>query len=184
MKKWKILKVEDISPSKWFPIQKHTVKLPNNKIVDDFYVSRLGKVAMVLPITENNEVVFVEQYKHGIGEVMIELPAGFMQKGKTIEGSALAELEEETGIKITKRDLISLGKISVNPTKSDHVTYSFLAKNLKFNSKQKFDENEDIKLRRIKPKKAIEMIIQGKIWAADTTISILKAARMFPELFR
>src|SRR3989338_5319383 len=43
-RKWELLKEVDISPSPWFPLYKHTVKLPNGKIIDDYYLSKLGYV--------------------------------------------------------------------------------------------------------------------------------------------
>ena len=60
MEKWKIIEETDISPSKWFPIKKHKVKLPNGKIIDDYYITDLNNVGMVLPITTKNEVVLVK----------------------------------------------------------------------------------------------------------------------------
>ncbi|MBL7932685.1 MAG: NUDIX hydrolase, partial [Bacteroidia bacterium] len=92
--KWQIIQQQDVSPSKWFPVFKHKVKLANEKIIDDFFIAPFGNVAMVLPITTHNEIVFVKQYRHGTGEILLELPAGIQQENKSIEESALAELEE------------------------------------------------------------------------------------------
>src|SRR3989344_5360996 len=93
IKKWKLLKEEDISPSQWFPLFKHKVQLPNGKIVD-YYLSKLGDVSMIVAVTTNKEVVFVRQYKHGAGEIVIELPAGRIRKGNIPEREAIMELEE------------------------------------------------------------------------------------------
>lgn len=183
MKKWKILKEVDVSPSKWFPVFQHTVELSNGKIVDDYFISPMGDVAMVLPITVRNEIVLVKQYKHALGEILIELPAGFQQKGKTIEESALAELEEEVGIKTSSSNLIFLGKTANNPTKTTHVTYCYLAKNLEFNSKQNLEETEEIEIIRVSPKKALEMVMNGEIWVADSAVNIMRAFFMYPEIF-
>ena len=87
MKKWKLIEETDVSPSKWFPIKKHKVELPNGTIIDDYFITTLGNVGMILPITKDNKIVLVKQYKHGVKDVLIELPAGFQQKGKTIEQS-------------------------------------------------------------------------------------------------
>jgi ADP-ribose pyrophosphatase YjhB (NUDIX family) len=183
MKKWKILKEIDVSPSKWFPVLQHTVELPNGKIVDDYFISPMGNVAMVLPITVKNEIVLVKQYKHALGEILIELPAGFQQKGKTIEESAVAELEEEIGIKTTINNLILLGKTANNPTKTTHVTYCYLAKDLEFNSEQKLEETEDIEIIKVSPKSALEMVKSGEIWVADSATNIMRAFFQYPEIF-
>src|SRR4051812_17476909 len=98
IEKWAVLSYEDVSTGSWLPVLKYKVVLPNGTIIDDYYVAALGNVAMVLPITSENELVLVKQYKHGASEILIELPAGKQDAGLTIEESALKELEEETGI--------------------------------------------------------------------------------------
>ncbi len=184
MEKWKILKETDVSPSKWFPVLQHTVKLPNGTIIDDYFISPMGNVVMVLPITSKNEIVLIKQYKHALGEILIELPAGFQQKGKTLEESALAELEEEVGIKTTADNLIFLGKTANNPTKTTHVTFGYLAKNLEFNSKQNTEITENIEILKVSPNEALEMIKRGEIWVADSVVNITRAFFQFPDIFR
>lgn len=183
LKKWKIISEEDVSPTKWFPIIKHVVELPGNKIIDDYFISPFGNAVMVLPITTKNEIVLVKQYKHGLGEIIIELPAGFQQAGKSIIESALAELQEETGIKTTADNLEFIGKISNNPTKTNQVTHGFLARNLEFNSVQSFDPTEEIELVLASPKKVLQMISDGEIWVGDSVSMILKVNMAHPALF-
>lgn len=181
--KWEILEEEDVSPSKWYPIKKHKVKLPNGNIIDDYFVSNFGNISLILPILANGDMVFVKQYKHGLGRFVIELPAGMQQDQKTIEESAIAELEEETGISTTVENLTPLGKICQNPTKSFVITHGFLATDLLFNSEQKLDETEEIEIIVISPSVVLEMIISGEIWVADTVSMILKAQLSYPEIF-
>ena len=136
-KKWELLKEVDISPSPWFPLYKHTVKLPNGKIIDDYYLSKLGDVSMIVAVTTNKEVVFVRQYKHGAGEIVIELPAGRIRKGNIPEREAIMELEEETGFVAEK--LEPLGFMFAEPSKDTQKTYGFLVRNVEVKRKQKFD---------------------------------------------
>lgn len=184
MKKWKLLKETDVSPSKWFPIKQHKVELPNGIIIDDYFITTLGNVGMILPITKENKIVLVKQYKHGVEDILIELPAGFKQKNKSIEESALAELEEETGIKTTIENLKPIGKISNTPTKSTHITYGYLATELEFNSTQNLDVTEDIEIIQKTPLETIEMIKNGEIWVGDSVGLIMKTYLMYPEIFK
>lgn len=184
MEKWKIIKETDVSPSKWFPVMQHTVELPNGTIIDDYFISPMGKVAMVLPITKDNEIILVKQYKHALGEILVELPAGFQQKNKTLEESALAELEEEVGIRTTLENLVFLGKAANNPTKTTHVTHYYLAKDLEFNARQNFDVTEEIELVKVTPQKAVSMVESGEIWVADSIAAIMLAKLKYPELFK
>jgi ADP-ribose pyrophosphatase len=184
IQKWMLIKEEDVSPSPWFPLLKHTVKLANGTIIDDYYFSPLGDVVQVLPITKNNEVVLVKQYKHGIGEILLELPGGMQQKNKSVIQSALNELEEETGIKTTADKLISLGKIANNPTKLKQVTYGFIMFDAEFNAVQKLDATEDIQVITIPAPQVLQMALNNEIWVTDSLNFILKAALAYPDVFK
>lgn len=183
IQKWTLVKEEDVSPGPWFPLVKHTVKLANGNVIDDYYYSPLGDVAQVLALTKNNEVVLVKQYKHALGEVLIELPGGMQQKNRSIIESALNELEEETGIKATANQLISLGKIANNPTKLNQITYGFILFDAEFNSVQKLDSTEDILILTKPAPEVLKMAISGEIYVTDSLNFILKAALAYPDIF-
>lgn len=183
IKPWKLLGEEDVSPSPWFPILKHSVQLANGNVVDDYYFSPLGDVVQVLAITKNNEVVLVRQYKHALGQILLELPGGMQQKNRSIIESALNELEEETGIKATADQLTSIGKIANNPTKLKQITFGFILFNAEFNSQQKLDSTEDIEVLTLPAPKVLEMAIDGDIWVTDSLNFILKAAIAYPDVF-
>lgn len=185
MLKWKILEEEDVSPStQWYPVKRHTVQLANGHIVDDYYVSDFGAVAMVLPLTVENNIVLVKQYKHGIRDFCIELPAGFKQKGKSVQESAIAELEEETGILTNLENLEYIGKVCHTPTKTNHQVTGYLARNLSFNSVQNFDETEEIEVIVKTPKEVLAMVRSGEIWVSDSVCMILLAQLKFPAIFK
>src|SRR5258708_26903086 len=99
IKKWQLISSKDVSPSSWFPIESRTYKLPNGKIVEDFTVTTIADVAMVVAVTEDGKFIFVRQYKPGIGEITIEFPAGRIEsEHASIHDTAKHELLEETGI--------------------------------------------------------------------------------------
>lgn len=183
LQKWTVIKEEDVSPSEWMPVLRHTVKLADSSIVDDYYFSPLGNVAMIMAFTTDNKIVLVRQYKHGLGEILVELPGGMQHKNLTMEACAVAELEEETGIKADQEALIPLGKISGNPTKTNQVTYGYIVRNAVFNTVQKLDATEDIELLTVTPKELLHMIASGGIWVSDTVAFVMKAYLLYPELF-
>ncbi|MBW4890640.1 NUDIX hydrolase [Mucilaginibacter sp. HMF5004] len=183
LKPWTILEEEDVSPSPWFPLLRHTVQLPSGMIMDDYYLAPLGDVVMVLALTAKSEVVLVRQYKHGLGQILLDLPGGLEQPGKGILGSAMAELEEETGIKVDAGQLISLGKITVNPTKTKQVVYGFIVFNAEFNSVQKPDPAEEIEVVTCPAIEVLQKVKDGDIWTTDSVNFILKAALLYPDIF-
>ena len=60
-------------------------------------VIRHPGAAVVLAVTDNDNVVLVRQYRHGAGELLLEAPAGTLDPGETPEEAACRELAEETG---------------------------------------------------------------------------------------
>lgn len=182
IKPWTVLAEEDITPSPWFPLTKQQVQLANNNVYD-YYLSRLGDVVQVLAITPQNNVVLVRQYKHGLGQVTLEVPGGLQQTNQSIIQSALNELEEETGIKATAEQLIPLGKIAINPTKLKQETYGFIVFDGEITAEQKLDATEDIEVVLIPAAEVLQMAMNGEIWVTDSLNWILKAAMLYPEVF-
>lgn len=71
-----------------------------------------GDAAVVLPITNENEVIFVKQLREAIGKVALELPAGMVDEGEEPLETAKRELQEETGLIANKVDhLISVTRL-------------------------------------------------------------------------
>lgn len=166
IKKWELLSEENISPSEWFPLFRHTVKLPNGHILGDYYISKLGDVSMIIPITEEGEFVFVRQYKHGIQEITLEFPAGIIEKGQTPLCAAYSELEQETGIKAN--NIVLLGELRTLPSKNFSRFYGFIAKNAMITTKQQLDISEEIEVMLLTAKQVEEKIISGEINCSDT----------------
>lgn len=184
IQKWTVLEEKDISPSPWYPLKLQKVQLPNGHVIDDYYMSELGDVVQVLALTANSEVVLTRQYKHGLGEILIELPGGMQQKNKSLLQSAVNELEEETGIKVATTELIPLAKIAINPTKLKQVTYGYIVFNAEFNSVQKPDITEAIEVITIPAPKVLQMVKDGEIYVTDSVNFILMAALKYPEIFQ
>lgn len=182
LKKWILLQEEDVSPSRWFPLFRHKVRLPNGKIIDDYYISKLGDVAMIVAVTAKKEIVFVRQYKHGTGEIIIELPAGRIRKGNAPEKEAFLELEEETGYVADKFE--SLGNIFFEPSKDTLKVYGFLARDVRLLRKQNLEETEEIEVLLIPAKEVDKKIEIGEIKSSDTLAFIKLAQLKAPDIFK
>lgn len=181
-KKWKVLNIKDVSPSPWLKVFKHKVLLPDGRIVDDYFVTNLGNVSMVLATTRKKEIVFVRQYKHGVRQVILELPAGRIKKSQTPELSARSELEEETGF--VAKELLPLGSVLGEPAKDSLTIFGFLAENVEIQHKQHLDPLEDIEVVMIPAKEVDKMIENGEISASETITFIKIAQIKYPHLFQ
>lgn len=118
--------------------------MPDGTIVDPYFVVELPTSVCALPITENNEVVLVRQYRHPIGKAILEIPGGFVDEGEDMEKAMARELLEETGYAFNEFEY--LGKIAANPGVLNNYTCLYLARGGKKVTVQKLDHNEDIEI--------------------------------------
>lgn len=183
-KKWQLISAKDVSPSKWFPIEERTYRLPNGKIVDDFTVTTLADGAMIVPITKDRKVVLVEQFKPGVGEVILQFPAGRKESThKDFVETACHELEEETGIRVPQSNFIYFAKLNGFNTKASKVVYVYFVKDVEHNARQKLDLTEDIEVVTIDFQTMDTYIFDGTIWDSQTIAAWELAKKHFPEVF-
>jgi 8-oxo-dGTP pyrophosphatase MutT (NUDIX family) len=173
MKKWETLKSEMALDEKWYKVRKDTVKLPNGKIMNDYFLGLRGRYVQMVPIFENGDVLLVKQYKHGAGDFTIEMPAGMVNEGEDPLVCAKRELMEETGYEGSTWK--SMGVIHENPTKSVNESFWYVVTGLKESGEQHFDESEEIEVLKIHYKKLIEMIKSGEIITGPTIGALLLA---------
>ena len=81
------------------------------------FVSRTGSTNAVVILAEHEDkVILIEQYRVPVGRRCVELPAGLVgdeDKNATVEGTAIKELEEETGF--TADRIERLGEFQSSP---------------------------------------------------------------------
>jgi ADP-ribose pyrophosphatase len=87
------------------------------------YVERIGSpgAAFILALTDAREIVLVEQFRVPLQARTIELPAGIIGdedhvRDETVEASALRELEEETGFRGARADVVASGPVAAGMT--------------------------------------------------------------------
>ena len=91
-------------------VRRDKAELPTGKPCVREVVEHNGGVC-VAALTEKNELLFVRQFRYPYMEVVLELPAGKLEKGEDPFESGKRELEEETGyVAETYRDL---GKVAL-----------------------------------------------------------------------
>lgn len=180
--KWKLLSKKDVSPSKWFPIEERTYELPNGTVVDDFTVSTLADVSLIIPITKDKKVVLVQQYKPGVDDVIMQFPGGRMEnRYATFDELAQHELEEEVGIKVELNQLTQFARFSGFSTKASEIVFFYLAKDCEFNSKQNFDPTEEIEVLTITPQEMDRLVESNEIWCAQTVAGWELAKKKFSD---
>lgn len=98
VQKWEELSREMAFQKYSRKIEKVMFKLPDGK-ESDFYIKQEGPAAGVLAITKDQKVILVKQFRPGPGEILSELPGGFVDPDENPEVTMERELMEETGYK-------------------------------------------------------------------------------------
>ena len=82
-------------------IARETIRLPDGRIIPDYYTARMGDYALVYAVTTEGKVLVLRQYKHGVGRVCLTFPGGYVAPGEDPAVAAERELIEETGYRGT-----------------------------------------------------------------------------------
>ncbi|MBR3283535.1 MAG: NUDIX hydrolase [Ruminococcus sp.] len=159
---------------KIFTITHDTVELENGSTAVRDVLLHHGGVC-VIPVTENNEIYMVKQFRYPFRTVTTEVPAGKLEKGEDHAECGRRELLEETGCVCS--EYICLGEMYPTPAYNTEITYMYMARGLEFR-KQDLDEDEFLDVVTVPLAKAVEMVMNGEIKDGKTQIVILKAARI------
>lgn len=171
IQKWKIINSELVFDNQWCQVRQDEVELPNGQIIDDFFINVRPDLVVVLAVTPSREVVFVRQYRHGVNQILLELPAGsFNPQTETGLTAARRELEEETGYIADK--MMQLAMLYDNPVKDTNQIYLFLAENAHASGTQQLDITEDVEIVLIPVAEVLEKIAAGEICVCGTIAAL------------
>ena len=173
MKPWDILATRVLLERRWLRVHEQRVSLPNGSVIEEFHRLDTPDWVGVLALTGQQEIVMVDQYRHGIGRVSRELPAGVIDPGETPVIAARRELLEETGY--LADDLILLFAVAPEPHRSSHYGHFYVAKNVRFTGAATPEPSEVLEVHVRPVAEVIEDALGGRIIHAAHTAAILAA---------
>jgi ADP-ribose pyrophosphatase len=128
---WQVLRSRpllDCSP--WFRVLADDVLLPDGQRIENYYRIEAPDFVMIFPLGYDGRVLVLRGYKHGAGRVMLQLPAGYMDRaGESSLDCARRELLEETGH--VADEWWPLGRLSVDGNRGMGHAHLFLARGLR-----------------------------------------------------
>ena len=126
MKDARILETEILLP-KPKKFVRELVEMPDGYQCDWYYTDTPPSV-MIVPLTADGNLILVRQWRHNLKAHVLELPAGAVSDGESLEAAALRELEEETGYALSGGTAMQpLGAFYSLPSETNKYTHVFLA---------------------------------------------------------
>jgi ADP-ribose pyrophosphatase len=120
---WQIVEEHEEINNRFLRVRNITFKLPNGKVMTDYFVAEKTPVAVIVPIREG-KTYLIKEWERGVNEVGHKFPAGRVDKGEEPNVGAARELKEELGLEA--RNLVFLGETYVDPGFMTTLAYYFL----------------------------------------------------------
>ncbi len=158
---WKTLAKDYPIDSRYLRIRRETVQLPTGEIYPEYFINESLGWVCIFCLTRQGTVVLNRQYKHGIGEYVLELPAGGREPGEPAEVSARRELREETGYEAARFE--HLGSLIVDPTFSEARMELFFCRDAVPVGGRARDPREKIRNRLVSLDELVRLVRTGRI---------------------
>ena len=178
MKKFKILSRERVLDSRWLPVEKQVVELPNGEMTE-WFVALISDAVVVVPQLKDGGFLCQNNYKHGSGEVVTEFCAGMVDGDEDPLETAKRELLEETGF--AAEEIIKIGENFSNPTGSAMKYHYFFAKNCKKIAEPALEAAEQVELLTLPDLQQVRETLLDTPKTSSATISALKYAEKYLE---
>ncbi|HEY6724204.1 MAG TPA: NUDIX hydrolase [Polyangiaceae bacterium] len=170
---WQVLESDYLVERPWLSLRRDRVLTGNGATIDEFHVLEVPTWACVCCIDEEGQLILIRQYRHGIGRVTLELPAGVIEASESPLDGARRELFEETGY--TSDDWTALATFAPEPARHTHLAYCFVARRARCTSQQSLDEVEDLVVESFPVSDLMLLIGSGEITHAVHVAALLWA---------
>ena len=157
---WEKIESKPLGDFRVFSLRSDRKISPRTKLPHDFYVLDSSTWVNVIALTPDNQLVMVEQFRHGTNTVELEIPGGIMDRTDADPvATGVRELREETGYEGRAARL--LGEVFPNPAIMSYTCYTSLVKDCVLKYPTQFDGGEDI-ITRLVPVPEIQGLVTGK----------------------
>jgi 8-oxo-dGTP pyrophosphatase MutT (NUDIX family) len=170
---WEVLGSVYLSRKPWLTLRQDRVRLPGGAVIDEYFVLEYPAWVNVVAVTPDDRVVLVRQYRHGLGRVSVELPAGVVDPDDpSPEAAARRELLEETGF--GGGTWSSLCVASANPGTHSNLSYSFLAVGVEPIAEPTPEATEDLRVLTAPVAEVARLVEAGEVVQALHLAPLLK----------
>jgi len=140
----------------------------DGKIIDKEIVEHHDSVGIVA--VSGGDVILITQYRHAAGKTLLEIPAGKIEEGETPRQAAAREMAEEIGC---SGRLARLLKWYLAPGYSTELMHIFVATNLRRIRRGPLDDDENIRINKMRLTAALKKCLNGQIQDSKTVAALL-----------
>src|SRR5437899_8555481 len=159
---WQKLSSRPVGDFRIFTIRSDRKISPRTQQIHDVVVIDCVNWFNVIALTPDQQLVMIEQYRHGSDTVELEIPGGMVDPGDASpEATGLRELREETGYEGENARVI--GQIFPNPAIMSNVCYTVLVENCRLRHPVEMDSGEDLVTRLVPVSQVPDLVAEGKI---------------------
>ncbi len=144
-----------------FDLKREQYRSPRTGREHDFYMLHSGDWVNVIPLTVDQKVVLVNQFRFGSKDFSLEIPGGMVDPEDSPAGAASRELLEETGY--GGDEPVLLGTVHPNPAIHNNRCYTYLINNASYRIPPRQDSTEDIEVQLLPLSDIPDFIRSGKI---------------------
>jgi ADP-ribose diphosphatase len=167
---WARLATETLEDCRVFSLERRRMARKDPPAEADFFVLKTPDWVNIVALTDDDELVLVEQFRHGRERITLEIPGGMVDPGESPLAAAERELLEETGY--AAREWRQIGVIEPNPAILDNRCHTFLALGAKRVREARFDSHEQCRLV-IAPYADVDRLVaKGKIAHALVVVAL------------
>lgn len=173
LRPWRILSSDYRIQTKFLRLRADRVELPSGVVVENYFIRESRGFCVVVALTPDENVLLVRQYKHGAGEIVVELPAGMIDADETPAACAARELTEETGFTGAAPEFVRT--FFVDPTNATGRFHLFIVRNAVRTCEPKFDVTEEIEVELAPLGELRAMALDGRIAGGSQVAAALVA---------
>lgn len=170
---WKTISEETAYENAWIRVEHHEVLNPAGNPGIYGKVHFKNTAIAIIAVDSEGFTYLVGQFRYTLNTYSWEVPEGgcSIESGESILEAAKRELLEETGL--VALEWTELGEVYLSNSVSDEKAVMYLAQNLSQHQACP-EETEQLKIRKLPLKEAIEMAKNGEITDALSVLSLLK----------
>jgi len=171
---WTVDASRHVLRDRWLSVRADDCRTNEGVSIAPFYVLEYPDWVQVVAIDTNDQIVLVQQYRHGLGVISLELPAGGFEPADVGPLQAAArELAEETGCVATSLRLIA--SLSPNPASHNNRVHVVLAEGVDYHQSPEQEPTERLNVFRKPVGEVVRLALAGEMVQAIHVASLALA---------